>query len=69
MSPRNTVWSSVTKYKWTQALIMLVYTSVSVSSNPFFERLSMFQRSRNHLLKGATIKGKNMLPIGAYSFL
>ena len=25
----------------------------------------MFQRRENHVLKGATVKGKNMLPIGS----
>ena len=28
----------------------------------------MFQRRGNHLLKGNTIKGKNMLPIGSILF-
>ena len=28
----------------------------------------MFQHSGNHDLKGATIKGKNMLPIGSIFF-
>ena len=33
-----------------------------------FEQKSMFQRRGNHHLKGATIKGKNMLPIGSRFF-
>ena len=28
----------------------------------------MFQRRRNYILKGATFKGKNMLPIGSIFF-
>ena len=28
----------------------------------------MFQRRGNHILKGATFKGKNMLPIGSIFF-
>ena len=50
--------------KWTNTNSMLV----SVSSKTTFERQSMFQRSENDVLKGATIKGKNMLPIGSIFF-
>ena len=39
---------------------MLVYASAKST----FERYGIF----NHLLKGATIKGKNMLPIGSIFF-
>ena len=30
-----------------------------------FERYNMFQCRGNHVLKEATVRGKNMLPIGA----
>ena len=33
-----------------------------------FERYSMFQSRESQVLKGATIKGKNMLPIGSIFF-
>ena len=35
---------------------------------PTFEQLSMLKSQGNHILKGATIKGKNMLPIGGIFF-
>ena len=35
---------------------------------PTFERLSLFPCCENHVLKGATIKGENMLPIGSIFF-
>ena len=41
---------------------------VSVYLKSTFERLSMFQCRGNHVLKGATIKVKNMLPTGSIFF-
>ena len=35
---------------------------------PTFEQQSMFQYQGNHVLKGATFEGKNMLPIGSIFF-
>ena len=34
----------------------------------YFEWLSMCQSNGNHVLKGATIKGKNLLPMGSIFF-
>ena len=41
---------------------------VSISSKSIFERESMFQRRGHHILKGTTIKGKNMPPTGGIFF-
>ena len=49
--------------KWTYTLSMLVSVSVSIN-----QLLSIFQCGGNHILKGATFKGKNMLPIGSIFF-
>ena len=57
-------FSYTIKNKWTHIQSMLVY----YRQKPTFELWSFFQRRRNHILKGATIKGKNMLPIGGIFF-
>ena len=63
MKLRNIVLNSVTHYieainGHTSLVCWYLYCL-----KPTFECLSLFQRRSHCVLKGATIKGKNMLPI------
>ena len=69
-------FSNTIRNKWTHIHSMLVSVSINQLLNGLY---SLFSRSENHVLKGATIKrkyvshgttikGKNMLPIGSIFF-